>query len=209
MFLLRSQRLRVAGSVVASSLLFASVSTLGVFTASAAPSASCGEPVLNLANPNPGDMLLPGSYEIDGVAFDPTIAQPQQNSGISTVSIFLDSRDAGGMNLGNTVTGFVPTFAPADEEALPTTTNAGAFRILVTLPSNVIGEHSIVAYARSATGGETAVSVPVVLGESPSKAGVEVSALSESNSNSGAAPTNCSPSGGTAAPAPTPTAVLP
>jgi hypothetical protein len=32
----------------------------------------------------------------------------------------------------------------------------------------------------------------MVLGESPSKAGVDVPTLSESNSNQGGAPTNCS-----------------
>jgi len=189
----RSRRLRLAGSVLVSSVFIGSASILGVFPASAAPLASCGDPVVDLANPNPGDMLLSGSYTIDGVAFDPMEAQPRENSGIADVSIFLDSRDSGGVELGKTATGFFPSFAPTDEEALPTTPNAGAFHLVVTLPSNIAGEHDIVAYVRSALSGqETVVSVPVVLGESPSKAGVEVATLSESNSNPGAAPTNCS-----------------
>lgn len=193
MFPFRFRRLRFAGAVLASSVLVGSASTLGVLTASAAPVASCGEPVLSLANPNPGDMLMPGGYQIDGVAFDPMSAQPLQSSGISDVSIFLDSRDSGGVNLGTTSTGYVPSFAPADEDAAPMTPNAGAFRLVVTLPSNVVGEHDIVAYARSSlTGQETVVSVPVLLGQDPSKTGVDVTTLSESNSNPGTAPVNCS-----------------
>jgi len=177
-----------AGSVLLSSLLIGA----GALTASAAPLASCGEPIVSLGNPSPGDMLMPGGYTIDGVAFDPMSAQPQQ-SGISNVSIFLDNRDEGGIDLGNTTTGFVPNFTPADEEALPSATNPGAFHLVVSLPSNVVGGHNIVAYARSAlTGQETVVSVPVVLGESPTRAGLDVANLTESNSNPGAAPSNCS-----------------
>ncbi|HLZ28682.1 MAG TPA: hypothetical protein VKV73_15315 [Chloroflexota bacterium] len=114
---------------------------------------SCTVPVLDLANPGPGAMVLPGAYTIQGAAFDPEAAQ---GSGIDQVSFFLGDRNAGGMALGVAQ----PDKGPRLDD----------FSVTVTLPSTSLGEHEFVAYARSAlTGNETQVSFPIVLGEDPSK----------------------------------------
>ena len=53
-------------------------------------------PLLQLANPNAGDVLGTGALVVSGVAFDPTSAQGQ---GVDRVELFLDSRDNGGIFL--------------------------------------------------------------------------------------------------------------
>ena len=205
----RAQQLRLAGSLLAGGALAFGGMSFGALSAAAEPLASCNAPFLSLGNPSPGAMLMPGAYTIDGVALDP---MAQQNSGISDVSVFIDNRDSGGFALGDAQTGYVPSFAPGDEEAVASTPNPGAFHMVVTLPTDILGEHNIVAYARSAlTGQQTVVSVPVVFGESPSKAGVDVATLAETNTNPGAAPTGCggsSTGSESASPAP-PSAVTP
>ena len=109
--------------------------------------------MLDLANPAPGEMLLPGAYTIQGAALDPAAAQ---GSGIDHVSFFLGDRNAGGMPLGATQTGKGPRL---DD-----------FSVTVTLPSARLGEQQFVAYAHSSlTGKETQVSFPIVLGEDPTK----------------------------------------
>jgi hypothetical protein len=190
MLSLTSTRLRLAGSLVTAGLLAAAATPS---FAQSVSTARCDAPVLDLANPSPGDMLMPGGYEIQGVAFDP---RAQQDAGIDRVSVFLDSRDAGGIDLGNVTPGL-------SNAALETSGLAGpdSFNLIVTLP-NVVGAHNLVAYARSSTTGqETAVSVPIVLGEDPTKAGLVVGASTESNTNPGASPTNCTTTTTTTAPA--------
>jgi len=184
------------------------------FAQSATPArASCDAPVLDLSNPNPGDMLGAGGYLIEGTAFDPRAGQ---DSGIDKVSIFLDPRDQGGTDLGQTTPG-VPSVA-LDQAATPI---PDAFNLHVTLPA-LSGQHSLVAYAHSSlTGHETAVSVPIILNQDPSKAGIVVGTLStESNTNPGANPEPCTtpatettaataPTAPTAAQAPMPATTAP
>lgn len=143
------------------------------------PAASCNLPVIDLANPMPGDMVLPGAYIVQGVALDPQA--PQGDSGIDQVSLFLGDRDAGGMLLGMTQ----PTAGP----------HQNAFSITVSLPSSTIGEVNFVAYARSAISGkETEVTLPVVLGEDPGKTTLVGSMLVESSTNPGTLPASCATS---------------
>jgi hypothetical protein len=143
----------------ASLRLVASVAAAGAFSmqpvasfAQTAP-AACAAPVLDLANPAPGEMLLPGAYTIQGAALDP---EAGQGSGIDQVSFFLGDRNAGGMPLGMAQ----PDKGPRLDD----------FSVTVTLPSARPGEQEFVAYAHSAlTGKETQVSFPIVLGEDPNK----------------------------------------
>jgi hypothetical protein len=143
-----STSLRLVASIAAAgALTMQPVSTF----AQSAP-ASCA-PVLDLANPAPGEMLLPGAYTIQGAALDASAAQ---GSGIDHVSFFLGDRNAGGMALGA---------VQPDKGA-----RLDDFSLTVTLPSARLGEQQFVAYAHSSvTGEETQVSFPVVLGEDPSK----------------------------------------
>ncbi len=184
-------RLRIAGGFVLGGLLIAATVPAAVSAAPGnAPLASCAAPILNLANPNPGDMLVPGAYDVEGVAFDPLA---QQASGIDQVAIFLDAREAGGIDLGQAIPG---NFVNSDpDNPLPVLPSPDAFRLVVTLPAGHIGEHDLVAYAHSTLSGrETMVSVPIVLGEDPAKAGLLPGTSSEFNSNPGSTPTNCSTS---------------
>jgi hypothetical protein len=88
-----------------------------------------------LANPQSGDTLLSGAYVIMGKA-----------PGSDSVSIFLDSRDQGGIQLAQV------------------TPSAGEFTVTVQLPANHTGGHTLFAYARSsATGAEESTSVPIIL----------------------------------------------
>jgi hypothetical protein len=156
-------------------------------TAPSTGAASCGLPVLDLSNPSPGAMLLPGAYTVEGVAFDPEVLQ---GSGIEQVSLFLGERDKGGITLGTTQ----PINGPRQD----------GFSMTVTLPSTTVGQFEFQAYARSAlTGEETRVSLPVVLGEDPSKVGLVPAVAVESSTNSGVLPSAC-PVSALTVPMPTP-----
>jgi hypothetical protein len=109
-------------------------------------------PVLQLANPSDGDVLLTGDVIIEGQAFDPSAIS---GSGIDRVELFLDNRDTGGLSIGSGV--------PGQNGA-----TAHAFRIKATVPANANGGHALFAYAHSSiTGQETVVSVPMFVGTPP------------------------------------------
>jgi hypothetical protein len=186
-----SARLSVfASAVTAGVLLLQPVSSIAQAAPMSTP-ASCAAPVLDLANPAPGAMLVPGAYTIEGLALDPLA---QQGSGIDQVSVFLGNRDQGGIELGSTVPGSAQ--------------NPDAFNLTVSLPTTQVGEFQFTAYALSLlTGKETQVSLPIVLGEDPSKAALPAGTATESSTNPGTAPLNCEAAPGapmvtTGAPAP-------
>lgn len=114
---------------------------------------------VDLGNPSPGSRIEPGKFVVVGRAVD---ARAQQGSGIARIDFFLDSRDAGGIFVGTTVPGQAPGSAPT------------AFNTTLSLPK-LIGGHQLVAYARSAvTSQEGLVSIPIALGEDPSKAFITI-----------------------------------
>jgi hypothetical protein len=103
--------------------------------------------MLDLANPSAGDVLSAGDYLVSGVARD---AGATSGDGIDRVELFVGDRDAGGTEVGVGVP------------------RQGQFQVTAKLPTNVSGETSFFAYARSAiTGQETKLSVPVFLGAAP------------------------------------------
>ncbi len=117
--------------------------------AASQPSAMASGPVLDLGNPNPGDLLSTGDFIVSGETYDP--AATAGGVGVDHVDLFLDSRESGGIPLGS---GDVA--------------GNGTFEIRATLPSTANGGHSIVAYAHSTvTDQETVVSVPVYIGAAP------------------------------------------
>src|SRR5262249_28371981 len=75
-----------------------------------------GPPVLQLANPNPGDNLSQGDYVVAGVAYDPSASQ---GSGIANVELFLGPRETGGIPLGDAQVGL----NPAQPRVFQTTVN--------------------------------------------------------------------------------------
>jgi hypothetical protein len=111
-----------------------------------------GAPVLQLANPGPGDVLLQGDYIVSGVAFDPSATQ---GNGISRVDLFLGQRDSGGL--------FLAAATPGQDA-----TNPRVFQTKVTLPDSVSGGRDFIAYAYSSVNGQqTSESVPVYVGTAP------------------------------------------
>lgn len=142
----------------------AAQATTGSSTAPAttAAVAMSSQPVLQLANPNAGDMLLLGDYVISGLAYVPNTSQT--GIGVDRVELFLGDRDAGGTFLGSAVPG-----QSAQLNATPGSLLAmGGFATRVTVPSQIRGNAMFFAYARSSvTGQETVVSVPVFVGAAP------------------------------------------
>src|SRR5919197_1251448 len=79
-------------------LLVVGVSLLVSAPVSAQPVApGCIE--LQIDNPHPGDPLSAGKYEVSGRATD---SAAQSGSGIDRIQVFLDNRDFGGIQIGET-----------------------------------------------------------------------------------------------------------
>jgi hypothetical protein len=156
--LLRTARRRIVGLAslaTAAAVTIFTVATLPAGAQSQTPVATspvnCA--VLQLGNPNPGDLLPQGDYVVSGMAFDPNASQ---GAGVDRVDLFLGSRDSGGLALGSAVPGQNPSL------------NSRAFQIEVDLPVNANGQRDFVAYASSSVSGETmSVSVPVYIGAAP------------------------------------------
>jgi hypothetical protein len=143
------------------------VAMLGMTAASTSAQPLPEGPTLVVANPNAGDMITPGRFTMQGVAFDKTATT---GVGVDRVSVFLGDRDAGGMFLGDAKLG-APTTMP-----VPSDQFAMAGWTLVTPALDGAGEtDQLHVYARSAvTGDETVVDIPISIGEAaaPSRGGV-------------------------------------
>jgi 3D (Asp-Asp-Asp) domain-containing protein len=125
-------------------------------TAPMTTSGECSGIRFELANPDPGSMIEPGGYVVQGVAMD---QRATQGPGIDHIDFFLDSREEGGLNIGSAVPGM--TTGPFGPDSFQTT---------LDLP-DMIGGHDLVAYAHSAVNGaESVISVPIAVGEYVSKA---------------------------------------
>jgi hypothetical protein len=111
---------------------------------------------LDVANPAPGSTILAGNYSLEGVAYDKTA---KEGAGIDRVDVFLDSRDDGGVRLGSAVLGMNnPMATPGSQWA------TAGFRVVIDLPNNQKGLHTLSFYAHSSvTGSETLVEVPVTV----------------------------------------------
>jgi hypothetical protein len=150
-------RLRLLGPVTAAAALGLGTLPALAQTTAAPMATDCSAMHFELANPNPGSMIEPGGMVLQGIAMD---SRAQGNTGIDHIDFFLDNRDQGGVNLGIAMPGMAPgPFGP------------DSFETTVTIP-NLIGGHDLFAYAYSSvTGAQSVISVPVVVGEDPSKVG--------------------------------------
>jgi len=153
---------------------------------SAAPGADmvarCDLPVLDLFNPSPGDLVLPGSYMISGLAIDPMASD---GSGIDEVAIYLGPRDQGGVELGSVA----PSGGQRQQD----------FSLSVDLPTAAPGtEQQLVAYAHSMlTDKVTEISLPIVMGgDNDAHPPLTDPFLNTINTNPGVLPPGC---GGSAA----------
>ena len=114
-----------------------------------------------LENPAPYDTLDSGTQVVmNGVAYDTTATS---GTGISQVSIYLGSRDAGGIALGNALLGQPSPLASAGSQF----GNAGFTLRTPTLPEGN-GGRSVFVYAKSTSGSaEGVLEVPIYLNVAP------------------------------------------
>ena len=169
------RHLRLVGplTVVAAALGMSSLPAL----AQSAPSmstpslADCSAIHFDLANPGPGSRVEHGNAVVQGVAMD---TRAGTGAGIDRVDFFLDSRDAGGVNIGTAAPGMIPgPFGP------------GSFQTTISFP-NSVGGHDLFAYAHSSvTGQESIIDLPIAVGEDPAKAGETASATATQTCTSG------------------------
>lgn len=113
-------------------------------------------PVLQLANPSAGDVVLNGDYVIQGIAYDPS---NNDGAGVSRVDLFLGNRDEGGLFLGEAV--------PSADGIAGMHLAQDSFQLTVTMPNNANGGRNLFAYAITPAGDETVVSVPIYVGVGP------------------------------------------
>jgi hypothetical protein len=96
-------------------------------------------------NPSPGDILPVGGYVIQGSAYDPGSSS---GPGIASIDVFLDDPNAGGQNIGHTL-----SFDGSD------------FKLVAQIPKSAQGqEHAIFVSALTTTGVRASVAVPVGVG---------------------------------------------
>jgi hypothetical protein len=151
-------RTKIIGTVAAA----ATALTLGMSIAAAEPAnvvVPSSHPVLDLANPSAGEVVLSGDYIISGMAFDPSATD---GSGISKVDLFLGSRDEGGLFLGEAVPGAGSMQATAD-----TRLAQDGFQIKVTMPTSATGGHNLYVYTMATSGQESVTTVPIYVGAAP------------------------------------------
>jgi hypothetical protein len=154
---------KIIATVAAAAMLL----SVGLAVATAEPASTPGGtlippgyPVLDLANPGAGDVVLFGDYVVSGLAYDPAVAD---GSGVSHVELFLGNRDEGGLFLGEAVPG---------TDRLPNVSDGSrlaqdGFQIKITVPGTVSGGHDLFVYATSMTGQETVMRVPIYVGTAP------------------------------------------
>ena len=138
--------LAVAGLSVASLPAAAQQAQLGVSTC----------PVLELANPSPGDVVSGGAYIVQGLAFDPITLN---SSGVSRIEFYLGTQESGGTLLGTVV----PSASPAS--------GPNTFQTTLTFP-DVSRDDAFNAIAFSASSGATTiVQRQIHVGATPTNAG--------------------------------------
>jgi hypothetical protein len=122
-------------------------------TPSNEPMQTCSAVHLVVGNPQPGDLLEPGAYVVQGVAADPSAGSPP---GVDRVQVFFDqSREAGGRFIGA---------VQAGEDSPGQRLTASGFALVARFPDAPApnNTHAVFVYARSAsTGLEEVVSFQV------------------------------------------------
>jgi hypothetical protein len=114
-------------------------------TSGGAAQTSAG-PELHVVAPQSGAAIFAGPFSLNGTAWDPAASS---GSGIDSVQVFLDDRNAGGQFLGN---------------ANLNSGGTNGWQATVSLPTNNTGPHSFYVYAHSSVSGKTTVAtVPVTI----------------------------------------------
>ncbi|MDQ6672623.1 MAG: hypothetical protein M3069_18100, partial [Chloroflexota bacterium] len=116
---------------------------------------------LVLGNPQPGDTLLSGvPVNMSGIAY---AVASTSGSGISSVTVYLGDRDAGGVSLGTALLGQPNPEAPADSQFA-----SAGFKLRTSNLPGGSGSRTVFVYARSSiTNAERVLQVPVFLNTAP------------------------------------------
>jgi hypothetical protein len=104
-----SARLAIPGGLICLvALIVLSSASLPAAAQTAGGVSTC--PVLDLANPSPGDVVSSGAYVVQGITFDPITLSA---SGVSRVEFYLGTQETGGILLGTAVPGKSTGTSPA------------------------------------------------------------------------------------------------
>ncbi len=115
-------------------------------TSGGGAAATSNGPELHVVSPKSGAAIFAGPFSLSGTAWDPSASS---GSGIDSIQIFLDDRNAGGQFLGN---------------ASLNSGGTNGWQATVSLPTNNTGPHSFYVYAHSSVTGKTSVaSVPITV----------------------------------------------
>ena len=147
------------------------IGSLPALAQSAPSTADCSAIKFDLSNPGPGSRVEHGNAIVQGVAMD---TRAGTGAGIDRIDFFLESRDAGGVNIGSAALGTIPgPFGP------------GSFQTTISFP-NTVGGHDLFAYAHSSvTGQEAVIDVPIAVGEDPAKAAETTSTATQTCTKGG------------------------
>jgi hypothetical protein len=117
-------------------------------------------PTLEVGNPGPHDLLIPGVMMMQGIAYD---ENAEIGVGVDRVSVFLGDRDEGGQFLGDATLG-LPN--PQSVEGGDPQFGFAGWRLRTPVLKGGARQLAITFYARSSVNGmETIESIPVVIGE--------------------------------------------
>jgi len=122
----------------------------------------CSAVRVTLFNPQPGALITPGSYVIEGSAVDDTAPTPP---GVDRVQIFFDQpRDSGGRFIGE---------VDADQDTANQRLSARGFAVQARIPNTTVpnNTHALFVYARSAVTGQEQVVTESVQLNLPLKVG--------------------------------------
>jgi hypothetical protein len=137
---LRAQLTVLGGLVSLVALIVLSSTSLPAAAQSAAPGVSTC-PIVDLANPSPGDVVDAGAYVVQGRVFDPVTLS---GSGVSRIEFYLGTQESGGILLGIAVPGAPPASGP------------NAFETTLTFP-DVSRDDNFNAIAFATTSGATTI----------------------------------------------------
>ncbi len=143
-------------STLGFAVTFGLVALLGALPVSAAAPPIPVGPIVDVANPNPDDVLIPGAYVFQGIAYD---KDAREGTGVERVAVFLDDRDQGGLFLGDA------TLGEPNPMAAPTS-QFGTAGWVITTPALPLGNHTLFFYANSSVDKQEAVvEVPITVGD--------------------------------------------
>ena len=144
-------------SLVRLGLAIGLTSLLGVGATPALAAPPPEVPTLDVGNPNPGDMLIPGVLMMHGIAFDDNA---EEGLGVDRVSVFLGDRELGGRHLGDAILGGRNVVTSDPQFA------GGGWRLKTPVFKGSGKEVDLFVYARSTVNGQEAVVViPIKIGD--------------------------------------------